>query len=131
MELIPQVDAIVFRSDRAPPRVLLVRAKQDPDKWIFPKGHIAPGESHADAVPREPERNVSQRSLRRRRLASRRPKVWKPFRSRSLGSWTRILTTFRSACRESRSSTPNPRKLSHGAFSKPLSVEPASNTPDD
>jgi len=33
--------------------VLLVRAKKDPSVWIFPKGHIEPGESAADAALRE------------------------------------------------------------------------------
>jgi len=53
MEPIPQVGAIVFRNDRTPPQILLVQARKDPDKWIFPKGHIDPGESDLDAVLRE------------------------------------------------------------------------------
>ena len=35
--------------------ILLVRAKKDPSVWIFPKGHIEPGESAADAALREVE----------------------------------------------------------------------------
>jgi len=53
MDAVPQVGAVVFRTDSTPPRILLVRARKDPDKWIFPKGHIEPGESDADAVLRE------------------------------------------------------------------------------
>ena len=34
-------------------RVLLVRAKRNPAEWIFPKGHIEPGESPGDAALRE------------------------------------------------------------------------------
>jgi len=55
MEPIPQVGAIAFRKDHQPPQILLVRAKKDPEKWIFPKGHIEPGEQAADAVLRELE----------------------------------------------------------------------------
>jgi 8-oxo-dGTP pyrophosphatase MutT (NUDIX family) len=33
--------------------VLLVRAKKDPRVWIFPKGHIEPGESAIEAARRE------------------------------------------------------------------------------
>ena len=34
-------------------RVLVVRAKKNPSDWIFPKGHIEPGEAAADAAVRE------------------------------------------------------------------------------
>jgi len=53
MDTVPQAGAIVFRTDTPDVRVLLVRAKQDPTKWIFPKGHLRPGESHAAAAHRE------------------------------------------------------------------------------
>jgi 8-oxo-dGTP pyrophosphatase MutT (NUDIX family) len=53
MRTVPQGGAIVFRTDGGSVRILLVRAKQDPDKWIFPKGHLRPGESHAAAALRE------------------------------------------------------------------------------
>jgi 8-oxo-dGTP pyrophosphatase MutT (NUDIX family) len=33
--------------------VLLVSAKKDPSQWIFPKGHVEPGESAAEAALRE------------------------------------------------------------------------------
>ena len=33
--------------------VLIVRAKKDPSQWIFPKGHIEPGESPEEAALRE------------------------------------------------------------------------------
>jgi len=34
-------------------RVLLVTAKKTPEHWIFPKGHIEPGETPAQAAVRE------------------------------------------------------------------------------
>ena len=33
--------------------MLLVSAKKDPRQWIFPKGHVEPGESAAEAALRE------------------------------------------------------------------------------
>ena len=33
--------------------MLLVSAKRDPRHWIFPKGHVEPGESAAEAALRE------------------------------------------------------------------------------
>lgn len=34
-------------------QVLLVRSRKDPSVWIFPKGHIEPGESAIDTALRE------------------------------------------------------------------------------
>lgn len=34
---------------------LLVRPKKQPDEWVFPKGHIEPGERDVDAAVREVE----------------------------------------------------------------------------
>lgn len=45
--------AIAVRLVDGAPRVLLVTAKRDPRRWIFPKGHVEPGESQADAALRE------------------------------------------------------------------------------
>jgi 8-oxo-dGTP pyrophosphatase MutT (NUDIX family) len=53
MKTVPQGGAIVFRTDEGSVRILLVRAKQDPSQWIFPKGHLEPGESHGAAALRE------------------------------------------------------------------------------
>lgn len=53
MNTVQQGGAIVFRTDGGSVRILLVRAKQDPSQWIFPKGHLEPGESHAAAALRE------------------------------------------------------------------------------
>lgn len=52
-ERVEQGGAIVFRGDADDLRVLLVRSKKDPAIWVFPKGHVEPGESAADAAVRE------------------------------------------------------------------------------
>ena len=43
----------MFRRKRSGISILLVRAKRDPSKWIFPKGHIERGESARRAAVRE------------------------------------------------------------------------------
>jgi 8-oxo-dGTP pyrophosphatase MutT (NUDIX family) len=51
--IIEQAGGIVVRRDAAGLSVLLVRAKKDPTLWIFPKGHIEPGETPDAAALRE------------------------------------------------------------------------------
>jgi 8-oxo-dGTP pyrophosphatase MutT (NUDIX family) len=53
MKPVPQAGGIVVREDGGGLSVLLVRAKRDPSIWIFPKGHIEPGESPPEAALRE------------------------------------------------------------------------------
>ena len=53
--IIAQAGAVVVRLDRSEPEYLLVTARRNPDNWIFPKGHIEPGESAEDAAIREAE----------------------------------------------------------------------------
>jgi diadenosine hexaphosphate hydrolase (ATP-forming) len=53
MERVAQAGGIAVRRDRNRLSVLLVRAKKNPDVWIFPKGHIEPGETPAEAALRE------------------------------------------------------------------------------
>jgi len=48
-----QGGAIVFREEGDRLSVLLVRSKKDPAIWVFPKGHVDPGERVADAAMRE------------------------------------------------------------------------------
>ncbi len=43
----------MFRHKRTGISILLVRAKRDPSKWIFPKGHIERGETARAAALRE------------------------------------------------------------------------------
>jgi mutator protein MutT len=50
---IAQAGGVVFKEDQPFPRVLLVRAKRNPDAWIFPKGHIETGETPREAALRE------------------------------------------------------------------------------
>ena len=53
MPSINQAGAVVVRGQGASAEVLLVSAKKDPRQWIFPKGHVEPGESAAEAALRE------------------------------------------------------------------------------
>jgi diadenosine hexaphosphate hydrolase (ATP-forming) len=50
---IEQAGGVAFRRRRGRVEILLVRSKKDPSIWIFPKGHIEPGETAADAALRE------------------------------------------------------------------------------
>jgi 8-oxo-dGTP pyrophosphatase MutT (NUDIX family) len=50
---VAQAGAIAFKSTETGLLILLVRAKQAPHHWIFPKGHIEPGETPEDAAQRE------------------------------------------------------------------------------
>ena len=53
MLLIRQSGAIVVRLDQDEPQVLLVTAKRNRDRWIFPKGHIEKKETAEIAALRE------------------------------------------------------------------------------
>lgn len=53
MSLVLQAGAIAVRQQDGVPHVLLVRAKRNPEDWIFPKGHIEPGEAAPDTAVRE------------------------------------------------------------------------------
>jgi mutator protein MutT len=46
---------IVYRSKGRDVEILLVTAKRNPSAWIFPKGHIEPGETAEQAAVREVE----------------------------------------------------------------------------
>jgi 8-oxo-dGTP pyrophosphatase MutT (NUDIX family) len=53
VESVRQAAAIAFRIEGGVPRVLVVRAKRNPEHWIFPKGHVEPGETLEAAALRE------------------------------------------------------------------------------
>ena len=53
MTVVEQAGGIVFRRNGADISILLVRAKRDPSAWIFPKGHIEPGETARATAVRE------------------------------------------------------------------------------
>ena len=53
MSKVAEAGGIVFRYDDPIPRFLIVKAKQDANHWIFPKGHIEAGESAEKAAVRE------------------------------------------------------------------------------
>ena len=56
MSRIVQAGAIAFKiADDNASRILIVRAKKTPADWIFPKGHIEPGETAEVAARRELE----------------------------------------------------------------------------
>lgn len=44
---------IVCRAEKGMDKYLLVRPKKKKDEWVFPKGHIEPGEKETDAAVRE------------------------------------------------------------------------------
>ena len=50
---VAQAGGIVFRKEDDRLVVLLVRSKKDPTIWVFPKGHIEPGETAAASAIRE------------------------------------------------------------------------------
>jgi len=53
MDAVQQAGAIAIRTRDGAVEALVVRSKKDPSAWIFPKGHIDPGESAAEAAIRE------------------------------------------------------------------------------
>jgi 8-oxo-dGTP pyrophosphatase MutT (NUDIX family) len=50
---VQQAGAIAVRPRGSAREVFMVRAKRNPDDWIFPKGHVEKGESPAEAAVRE------------------------------------------------------------------------------
>ncbi len=48
-----QAGAITFRQDKGELKILLIRSKKDPSRWIFPKGHIEHEETAQQACVRE------------------------------------------------------------------------------
>ncbi len=53
MTRVLQAGAIAVRLRNGEPEVFIVRARRNPDDWIFPKGHIDPGEDAPTAAVRE------------------------------------------------------------------------------
>ncbi len=53
MAAVAQAGGIAFRGSGRGLTILLVTSKKQPGCWIFPKGHIEPGETDADAGVRE------------------------------------------------------------------------------
>jgi diadenosine hexaphosphate hydrolase (ATP-forming) len=50
---VSQAGGIAFRRDGGGLSILLVTSKKQPGFWIFPKGHVEPGETTAQAGVRE------------------------------------------------------------------------------
>ena len=59
--MVPQAGAIAFRVVAGAPQIMLVRAKKNPEHWIFPKGHIEAGETAEIAAARELEEEAGVR----------------------------------------------------------------------
>lgn len=53
MLLIEQAGAIVLGDRHGQPATLLVTGKRNPGHWVFPKGHVEPGETLEEAALRE------------------------------------------------------------------------------
>ena len=53
MERVREAGAVAYRAARPEPLWLVVTARRDPSAWIFPKGHLEPGEDAATAALRE------------------------------------------------------------------------------
>ncbi len=53
MKAVRQAGGIVFRGSGRDLSILLVTSKKEPGFWIFPKGHVEPGETDAEAGVRE------------------------------------------------------------------------------
>ena len=70
-----QGGAIVFREEGDRLSVLLVRSKKDPAIWVFPKGHVDPGE-RVGLARQEQGRTVDGGKVGR---ANGRP-IWRPRR---------------------------------------------------
>jgi 8-oxo-dGTP pyrophosphatase MutT (NUDIX family) len=50
---VPQAGGIAYRAQGSAISILLVTSKKEPAAWIFPKGHIEPGENAEQAALRE------------------------------------------------------------------------------
>ena len=53
MTRVSQAGVVAFRTDGVEPRYLVVEARKTPGAWVFPKGHLEPGESREEAALRE------------------------------------------------------------------------------
>lgn len=56
---VAQAGAIAFKIVGELPYILLVRARKNPEHWIFPKGHIDEGETAEIAAARELEEEAA------------------------------------------------------------------------
>ncbi len=52
-KIVFQAGAITFRQDKGEVKILLIRSKKNPSRWIFPKGHIEIDETAQQACVRE------------------------------------------------------------------------------
>jgi 8-oxo-dGTP pyrophosphatase MutT (NUDIX family) len=50
--VVEQAGAVTFRNDKQI-EFLIIRSKKNPALWVFPKGHLEPGECFEEAATRE------------------------------------------------------------------------------
>ena len=55
LPIVEQAGAVVYRRDDNGARILLVRARRNPEDWIFPKGHVEARETADVTAVREAE----------------------------------------------------------------------------
>lgn len=53
MSKLTHAGGLVVKREGASQRFLVVRAKEDKTKWVFPKGHMEPGEDPSETALRE------------------------------------------------------------------------------
>jgi 8-oxo-dGTP pyrophosphatase MutT (NUDIX family) len=53
--IVEQAGAIVVSDRGGVPSILLVTARRNPSHWVFPKGHVDPGETLEETALREAE----------------------------------------------------------------------------
>jgi 8-oxo-dGTP pyrophosphatase MutT (NUDIX family) len=53
MPIVEQAGAVIVRRAHEAPEVLLVTSRRNPAHWLFPKGHVEPGETFEEAALRE------------------------------------------------------------------------------
>jgi 8-oxo-dGTP pyrophosphatase MutT (NUDIX family) len=70
MAVVHQAGAIVVRREGDDRLVLLVTARREASHWLFPKGHIEPGESVEEAAAREAHEEAGVRGTVIARIGS-------------------------------------------------------------
>jgi 8-oxo-dGTP pyrophosphatase MutT (NUDIX family) len=61
-ERLTHAGGIVYRLEQGSPVFLLVTARRTPSHWVFPKGHIEPGETPEETAVREVDEEAGVRA---------------------------------------------------------------------
>lgn len=70
MSDIREAGGVVFKSEGGVLEFLLTTARDNPDHWIFPKGHLQPGETPEGAAVREVQEETGIEALSQGRIGS-------------------------------------------------------------